>query len=328
MDVVILTEGGKVGGLGHIARCSSIFQAFQERGITPRLLVHADDHVKKFLEGNNYQRCNWLKERNKCFEFIKKAEIVIVDSYLADIGFYKKLSKRVRVPVYIDDNKRLDYPRGVVINGGIHAQILKYPQKEDVVYFLGTRYALLRSLFWQIIPKKTRNTIKRMMVTTGGNDPMNLMPKIIKLLKVRYPTLKKHIIIGSTFRNIDRIKNESDKTTQMVYSPDANEMAATMLQSDIAISSGGQTLYELARLGVPTIAFCQAENQRLNLEGWNKEGFVEYVRRLDDLEKGIIRGLNKLLSKEERTRRRDIGMKLVDGQGAKRIVEGLLGYEN
>jgi spore coat polysaccharide biosynthesis predicted glycosyltransferase SpsG len=30
MNVVILTEGGKNIGFGHVARCSSIYQAFEQ----------------------------------------------------------------------------------------------------------------------------------------------------------------------------------------------------------------------------------------------------------------------------------------------------------
>ena len=35
MNVVILTEGGKNYGLGHVARCCSIYQAFEEYDIFP-----------------------------------------------------------------------------------------------------------------------------------------------------------------------------------------------------------------------------------------------------------------------------------------------------
>lgn len=36
------------------------------------------------------------------------ADVAIIDSYLADIPFYKNLSNSVKVPVYMDDTKRLD----------------------------------------------------------------------------------------------------------------------------------------------------------------------------------------------------------------------------
>jgi RimJ/RimL family protein N-acetyltransferase len=49
-------------------------------------------------------------------------------------------------------------------------------------------------------------------------------------------------------------------------------MAELMTASDIAVSAAGQTLFELARCGVPTIAVGVAENQRHNLEGFTDAG--------------------------------------------------------
>ena len=182
----------------------------------------------------------------------------------------------------------------------------------------------MRKLFWEAGEKKIKNEIESVMVTTGGNDPRNVMPKIVRFLKTHHPTLQKNIIIGNAFRNIDKIKKEADQKTSLIYFPDAKRMKEIMGQSDIAISSGGQTLYELARLGVPTIAFRQAENQRLNCEAWDQEGFVEYVGGFNNLERKISQSLGKLSLKKERVRRSRIGMRLIDGQGARRIAEILL----
>ena len=167
MKVIIATEGGEIGGLGHIQRCFAISQAFEEKGIKSQFIVNGDDSVKKALKEKNYQICNWLKKRNEFFELAKKVDIVIIDSYLGDISFYKKLSELVRVPVYIDDNKRLDYPRGIVVNGGIHARKLKYLKKDSIRYLLGNQYVPLRKLFWEVRERKTRDGIESIMVTPG-----------------------------------------------------------------------------------------------------------------------------------------------------------------
>jgi len=328
LKVIIVTEGGEIGGLGHVQRCLAISQAFEEKGIKSKFIVNGDDSIKKVLKEKNCQICNWLKKRNEFFGLAKKVDIVIIDSYLGDISFYKKLSELARVPVYIDDNKRLDYPRGIVVNGGIHARELKYLKKDSIRYLLGNQYAPLRKLFWEVRGRETRDEIESIMVTTGGHDPQNVMPKIVKFLKVNYPVLRKDIIIGNAFGNIDAIKREIDQNTSLIYFPDTKKMKDIMLRSDIAISSGGQTLYEFARVGVPTIAFLQAENQRLNLEAWDKEGFIEYVGGYNNLDKKISQGLDRLLLRKERVKRSGIGMRSVDGQGARRIREALLTYEN
>ena len=45
MNVIILTEGGKDYGFGHVARCSSIYQAFRKFNITPQFIVNGDKSI-------------------------------------------------------------------------------------------------------------------------------------------------------------------------------------------------------------------------------------------------------------------------------------------
>lgn len=323
MKLIVITEGGRTGGLGHIQRCLAISQAFEEKGVRSEFIVHGDNSIKEVLKGRKHRIFNWLKERDKVFALIGKTDIVILDSYQAGIGFYKGLSVLARVPVYIDDNKRLDYPRGIVVNGGIHAGRLAYPKRNNIKYLLGHRYAPLRKLFWEVKAREMKDDIESIMVTTGGHDPLNVMPKVVGFLGAHYPDLRKYIIIGNSFNNLDEIRKQADKRTKLIYCPDTRTMKKIMLRSDIAISSGGQTVYELARVGVPTIAFCLAENQRLNLEAWEKQGFVEYAGTYDHFERKISQGLDKLSLKKERARRIRVGMRLIDGQGSRRIVEFL-----
>ena len=326
MKVFILTEGGKDIGFGHITRCLSLYQAFQERGILPEFIINGDNNIEYLLKNVNYQIFNWLDRRNKLFEIVKNADIAIIDSYLADRSFYIQVSKLVKLPVYIDDNKRLDYPEGVVVNGNIHAETLNYPKKDGITYLLGIKYTPLRKEFWEVPEKKIKEKIESIMVTFGGNDVKNMTPKIIKFLNDKYSELNKNVIIGRSFQNIDEIKKCADKNTNLIYYPDAEKMKRIMLESDIAISGGGQTLYELASVGVPTIGICVAENQLGNIREWDKTGFLEYIGLYN--ENNIITKLDKPLSQFEDIKLRKaiskIGKKFVDGKGSLRITENLL----
>ena len=62
--------------------------------------------------------------------------------------------------VYIDDNKRLDYPKGIVVNGSIYAEELNYPHKNGPTYLLGIKYAPLRKEFWEVPEKKIKKRLK------------------------------------------------------------------------------------------------------------------------------------------------------------------------
>ena len=329
MKVFIITEGGKDIGFGHVTRCLSLYQAFEEKGIKPKFTINGDNDIECLLNGANYQLLNWIEKPDKIFKLIKDADIAIIDSYLADISFYNTLSDLVKIPVYIDDDKRLDYPDGVVLNGNIHAEKLNYPKKDGITYLLGTKYTPLRKEFWEVPEKKIKEKIESVMVTFGGDDAKNMTPKILKFLNKEYSNLKKNIIIGRAFQNIDEIKKEKkeeDKSTNLIYYPNAQKIKETMLKSDIAISAGGQTLYELARIGVPTVGICIAENQLGSIREWEKIGFLGNAGWYN--EDNIIARVDRLLKHLKNIKLREtkskIGKKFVDGKGSIRIIKILL----
>ncbi len=99
-------------------------------------------------------------------------------------------------------------------------------------------------------------------------------------------------------------------------------MLDIMLDSDAAISAGGQTLYELARVGVPTISIAVAENQKHNVYNWQKVGFSKFAGYWDD--KSLLSNILKIIELlNDYNIRLDMGKsgKLhVDGQGSQKIA--------
>ena len=331
MDVLILTEGGKNAGLGHITRCISIYQAFEEVGVRPELIVNGDETVLSFVKDKNCKIFDWLNNRESLFALIRDADIVFVDSYLADYDLYEKISDIAGAGVYFDDNIRMNYPKGFVVNGAILAERMSYSERKGVTYLLGVQYAPLRKEFWDVPAKPTRDILETAMITFGGADIRNLTPKVLKLLQNAYPRLFKKVIVGSSFQNIAEIEKLKDKNTELIYCPGAAEMKKVMLESYVVISAGGQTLYELARVGVPTIAVAVADNQSANIRGWQEVGFIEYAGVWDS--SSIFRDIDRILQKMEnhtlRKERIQRGMSLIDGKGCLRVVNFLLDkFEN
>ncbi|HEK24805.1 MAG: UDP-2,4-diacetamido-2,4,6-trideoxy-beta-L-altropyranose hydrolase, partial [Hydrogenobaculum sp.] len=244
MKVFIITEGSSYIGFGHITRMLSIYQAFEEINIKPKLIINGDESILDLVENTDFEIYDWLHEKENLLSQIKDADIVIVDSYMADKDFYEKISNMVKIPVYYDDNKRLDYPKGIVVNGNIYAKDLDYPNKEGTFYLLGTQYTPLRKEFWEVSEKSIKKSVESIMITFGGDDIRNMTPKVLKLLKAKFPNLKKNVVIGKGFKNINEIEYTKDANTDLIYFPKAEKMKELMLESDIAISAGGQTLYE------------------------------------------------------------------------------------
>ena len=323
MKIIIITEGSSKIGFGHITRCISIYQAFQENELTVQFVVNGDSSVESLLKNTKYEIFNWLEDTDKLFKLLRDSSIILIDSYLAGEGFYERITDFASVVVYIDDNNRINYPKGILVNGSIHAEKLKYSFSSELNYLLGSQFIPLRRQFWNIHEKKVNSTLQNVMVTFGGDDLRNLTPKILKILNKNYPLLNKKIVIGKGFKNVSEIEDLKDERSELIYYPDANGMLNTMLESDIALSAGGQTLYELARVGLPTIAISVAHNQTHNVENWEKVGFIELAGCWSDknLFKNVLNKLEVLKDKTIRLEKSNIGKMSVDGKGALRIVK-------
>lgn len=104
---------------------------------------------------------------------------------------------------------------------------------------------------------------------------------------------------------------------------DAEGMKNLMLSVDIAISAGGQTTYELARVGVPSILIAVSDNQISNCKGWQEANFAKYAGWWSDTKimDNLIYYLRELKNLEIRKKMSSIGRFLVDGQGARRVVK-------
>lgn len=232
----------------------------------------------------------------------------------------------MKTAVYFDDDIRINYPRSFIVNGAIFAEQMPYPRRKDVTYLLGAKYAPIRKELWDVLEKRQYEKLETAMITLGGTDIHNITPKVLKLLNNTHPKLLKKVIIGYGFEDMTKIDNLKTTNVELIYYPDATGMKNVMLESDIAIAAGGQTLYELARIGVPTIGICVAQNQSQNIQGWEKSGFLEYIGWYNDenLLDNLREAINKLVPHEERFRRSKIGKKYIDGNGSKRIIGKLI----
>lgn len=322
MNVVILTEGGKNFGLGHVARCSSIYQAFEHFNVFPKFIVNGDDSIKSLISDIDVEITDWRND----FSIVSNANIVVIDSYFADFDFYNKLSEEIPLVIYIDDNNRLNYPKGIIVNGTLDVLNMKYPQRRNINYLVGNEFIPLRKDFWNISKLKINESIETVLITMGGNDLRNLTPNILKLLNDNFPQLNKKVIIADSFNNIQEIELLNNGTVELIYSPNSSEIIDVMSSVDLAISASGQTLYELACIGVPTIAIGIIDNQKNNIQNWINQGFIEFAGcwNDDNLFDNILNKMEYLQDKNIRCDKRLLGIQAVDGKGSLKIVKGIL----
>ena len=305
--VVILTEAGTRFGYGHLVRCLAIAQGFKERNIDSSFYLRGDSSPEEILDGFQWENLDWLERAPDV-----AGKIVILDSYYSDVKFCKNIYFRAGEVLFIDDYNRIPYPGGFVLNSVIGAKETDYLCNNQVTCLFGPDYHPLRKEFWNVPDKVVNQVVKKVLITFGGSDTTNETPNVLKTLIALHPELEKHVVIGRGFLNIGEIKKVADQSTLLIYYPDAEKMKQLMMECDIAISAAGQTIYELARVGVPTFAVKVVDNQDA------------MIKRLKEI--NFLIGLENIAMIPDYNIRicfRKLGRSIVDGKGVQRIVESI-----
>lgn len=147
------------------------------------------------------------------------------------------------------------------------------------------------------------------------------MPRVLSLLNAKFPSLYKKIIIGNAFQNQHEIESLKADNVELIYSPKEEEVKKIMMEADLAISAGGQTLYELTCIGVPTIAIKVADNQENNILGGVSLGLIQYAGAWNEAKTMI--NIEKFLE-EFIANPTHYNQNFVDGKGAIKVVSEIL----
>ncbi len=224
--------------------------------------------------------------------------IAFVDSYLAEANIYEIISKKVKKLISIDDTNRISYPFGsTILNPGFGGNYIEYNTYRNQI-FSGAEYVLLRKPFREkfVIPD-LRENIESILITVGGEDRLNIVPKILNLLKDKYPNKKKQIVIGPAFKNLDEILNYKDKNTYFHKNLNAYTMRELLLSVDLAITAGGQTTYELVQCNIPMVIVEVVKNQEKNIRRFSELGIYNLLGYEDNVE--FLNQLSEILCKLE-----------------------------
>jgi UDP-2,4-diacetamido-2,4,6-trideoxy-beta-L-altropyranose hydrolase len=310
-DLVILTEAGGSAGFGHLMRCLAIANETDAE-----LYVNADGD---YPDNNRSKKYNWRTNLDKLISELPASCSILVDSYLADSHIYKLLSTHFEYVSVIDDYNRLVYPVDIIINPGI-----KLPdyRNQTAKVVGGNKYIILRKEIIQQQKKSDYQKYSNLLITFGGCDTSNIFEWLLPLIH-EYSFNSITIVAGNNRICSLLSKKFNRSSIKWLGQVDALYMANLMYDADICISAGGQTLHELAYIGVPTICIETGEDQKNNIEGYIDAGFLQGNLSIetDGLNQRVSYFLNMYKNLEVRKGATLSGKSMVDGRGCMRIEE-------
>ena len=324
-SLAIVTEGGRSVGLGHLRRCVTLAEALTRGGVHTTFRVAGGEAAEALVRDAGFpmEAHADLSDAAELSGWIagSPAEGVLIDSYRADEEVF--LACAAKKTIVIDDLADRPLPVDMVINSTIAAERLDYGRLTPARLLLGPRYALLRPEFTAVSERRPRPSIERVMITLGGSDHGSLASSIVRWCAAAAPTAALDVVIGPFFERLDLLRElESDRIVLL----EQPHMRDVMLLADLAVTSGGQTLFELAATGTPAIVLTTAANQVEHARAFADRGTVVLAGSADDPDLPArfaiaYESVRDVAARAEMSRR---GRELVDGRGAERTASAIV----
>ena len=337
---IFRVDGGRRIGLGHIARCLTLAKQLRKESRCEIVFITREDHVVgKLLRESSFQYLELLDGTSEDDEVaILEAEgsrgaVVLTDLFEFSEEYLAKIRSMSERMVTLDDRGGHLYPSDIVIGGYLSSKRANYKSvRKQTTFLLGSRYVILDRIFARERMRSRRGTesLRKVLVCFGGSDPTNNTMRVLKGLELVREALAIHVVLGEANTHDDTIREFCDSMTASVtVEKGMDSLCSAMSDTGLAFCSVGNTAYELACLGVPSLLVIAKHEHESNAQALDRAGVHRFV------------GLGKSLSSEtiaksfqqlygDSDARRDMsrkGRQLVDGDGVQRILASFGEFE-
>jgi len=270
LKITLVVNGNKNVGMGHIYRSLTLADGFLGHDIK-FVTLDSDSASIELIKNRGYSIIE-SDEASMLNEL--ESEIIINDILDTDADYIGKLKDSGKFVINFEDLGDGSKVADLVFNALYARTNPKSNQR------FGYAYECLNEQFFLYSPIECKESPKTLFVTFGGVDQNNLTLRVLDIAsKIFMETSinKIIIILGDGYNheiNMDMI-NQKFKSAVEIYHKVKN-MPALIRKADIAITSNGRTIYELAYMGIPTISIAQNDRETLHIFARYKKG-VKYL---------------------------------------------------
>jgi UDP-2,4-diacetamido-2,4,6-trideoxy-beta-L-altropyranose hydrolase len=333
MKIVFRVDATQKTGIGHIMRCLALSEELTRRGHTCIILTKIDNgdllkRIKVFhvdvqkIDAN----ASLKKDLESLLKFSGANEIdwIVIDHYDIDTSYVKEIKKQGFHVLSVDDTSQMHYHSDIVVNQNINAECLTFSIEPYTMLLRGPAYVMLRDELLVREKKEDHADVKNLLITLGGADQNNFLLNILQSLEDVVNNVKLLAIVGPFnphFHKLQAYQKKTSALVRLIKSPE--NMAALYLQSDLAISAGGTSCYELAYYGIPNLIIAVADNQLSIACEFDRQHIGLYLGTKQKVQPDHLRHKIKDLLENPSLRKHmsQNGQKLVDGKGKERIVD-------
>lgn len=288
--ILFIVGGNSIIGLGHVYNSLIVANEILDHDVSflvPENSRMAYEKIATYNYPVTVQKCNDILT-----DIAEAApDVVIHDNLDTEENFICMLKEIAGTVITFED----------LGSGASHADLVInaiYPESDvRPNHYFGQQYYCVRDEFLHYPEKKFNPTVKRILVTFGGVDPADLTRKTLKALEsfCRSNDIAVDVVVGFGYEYADLIAENKTITVHR----DIKNISKFMYDADIAITSAGRTIYELATIGTPSVVLCQNPREMTHFFASSRYGFINLGLGSDVKEKKITDSINDLANNPE-----------------------------
>lgn len=289
-NIVFRVDGYRNIGMGHIYRCITLAHHLISHNIIFVTKQQCMEGLKKIRESKfKYKKIN---NDSDFFKFLKfsKTDIVINDCLDTTAEYISKIKKFTKRVITFED-----LGTGIEFADAVINSLYENINKNNNI-FSGEKYICLKEEFLTETPGNISDNVKNVLVLFGGTDPSNLTKEIYKLaldITSYNKEIKFTFLIPLSY---DYKKNNILTTHNIKIINHVNRVSTYMKKADLAFTSQGRTVFELASLGIPSIVLAQNKREQLHTFANMQNGFLNLGLGTDVTYETIKNTFNLLVS--------------------------------
>ncbi len=267
--IMFRTVGKMRLGMGHIYRCLTL--AYKLTGHEIVLVTDRDSDIGiEKIKESNFPLIVIDSEAE--FEPVlekERPDILVNDILDTSLEYMTMVNKYAgRVVNFEDVGPGAKYADAV-----INALYEKGEKLHNEYY--GSKYFCIRDEFLEEEPSEFSEKVGNVVVIFGGADPSDLTGRlygVAKELHREFPDISFHFLVGFAYSHKDKIV--TDEENRIFIHIDSKRVSTYMSMADLAITSQGRTVFELASMGVPSIVLAQNEREAEHVFAGIQNGFI------------------------------------------------------
>ena len=294
--MTVVADAGERSGLGHLSRSTAVAVALRCHGVAVECLARG--------AGAAFERdgVRWAPLPEDV-PLPRVPDGLVVDSYSLSPAEVEAATAR-RLVVLHDGGE-------VPARADLVVAVAGEPSDGAGRTLGGLAYAALRPAFWGVPPRRVADRVRRVVVSVGGGQLAEAGYELASCVRSALPGASVALVRGpAAFGDVPEGVEPIDAPRSLL---------GPLLEADLLVTAGGQTLLEAAACGTPTAVVVLAENQRRQAQRLAEAGAARLVDPPDpeQLAAAVSELAGDAAGRDELARSAQLA---VDGFGALRVA--------